>query len=304
VFDQKMNSMKKYFLLFILIVSQLSLFAQGTKSYIKSINDWHAKRENDLKQPNGWLNLEGLFWLHKGVNTFGKAEGNDSRYQQNEFPAYLGDFIFEGDSVVWVNKNNNTVKINNIETKGTTPVVVFTKEGKAKVMDWSHFRWSVIKREDKVGIRFRNLEAAALKEFKGINRFPVDSNWRLKAVLVQPVQDLLMITNVLGQTTAQKSAGRLLFTIDKKEYSLDVIDEGGPNLFIVFGDETAGKTTYGAGRFIDIPKPDGSGNTEIDFNKAYNPPCAFSAFATCPLPPPQNRLKVSITAGEKNYGHH
>ena len=304
MFDQKMNSMKKYFLLFILIVSQLSLFAQGTKSYIKSINDWHAKRENDLKQPNGWLNLEGLFWLHKGVNTFGKAEGNDSRYQQNEFPAYLGDFIFEGDSVVWVNKNNNTVKINNIETKGTTPVVVFTKEGKAKVMDWSHFRWSVIKREDKVGIRFRNLEAAALKEFKGINRFPVDSNWRLKAVLVQPVQDLLMITNVLGQTTAQKSAGRLLFTIDKKEYSLDVIDEGGPNLFIVFGDETAGKTTYGAGRFIDIPKPDGSGNTEIDFNKAYNPPCAFSAFATCPLPPPQNRLKVSITAGEKNYGHH
>jgi uncharacterized protein (DUF1684 family) len=299
-----MNSMKKYFLLFILIVSQLSLFSQGTKSYIKSINDWHSKRENDLKQPNGWLNLEGLFWLHKGVNTFGKAEGNDSRYQQNEFPAYLGDFIFEGDSVVWVNKNNNTVKINNIETKGTTPVVVFTKEGKAKVMDWSHFRWSIIKREDKVGIRFRNLEAAALKEFKGINRFPVDSNWRLKAVLVQPVQDLLMITNVLGQTTAQKSAGRLLFTIDKKEYSLDVIDEGGPNLFIVFGDETAGKTTYGAGRFIDIPKPDGSGNTEIDFNKAYNPPCAFSAFATCPLPPPQNRLKVSITAGEKNYGHH
>lgn len=296
--------MKKYFLLFILIVSQLSLFAQETSNYSKSINDWHKKRENDLKQPNGWLNLEGLFWLHKGVNTFGKAEGNDSRYQQNEFPAYLGDFIFEGDSVVWVNKNNNTVKINNIETKGTTPVVVFTKEGKAKVMDWSHFRWSVIKREDKVGIRFRNLEAAALKEFKGINRFPVDSNWRLKAVLVQPVQDLLMITNVLGQTTAQKSAGRLLFTIDKKEYSLDVIDEGGPNLFIVFGDETAGKTTYGAGRFIDIPKPDGSGNTEIDFNKAYNPPCAFSAFATCPLPPPQNRLKVSITAGEKNYGHH
>ena len=249
---KKINTMKKYLLLIILISSQLSLFAQGTNNYVKSINDWHKKRENDLKQPNGWLNLEGLFWLNKGVNTFGKAEGNDSRYQHNEFPAYLGDFIYEGDSVVWVNKNNNTVKINNIETKGTTPVVVFNKEGKAKVMDWSHFRWSVIIREDKVGIRLRNLEAAALKEFKGI----------------------------------------------------DVIDEGGPNLFIVFGDETAGKTTYGAGRFIDIPKPDGSGNTEIDFNKAYNPPCAFTAFATCPLPPPQNRLKVSITAGEKNYGHH
>jgi uncharacterized protein (DUF1684 family) len=181
---------------------------------------------------------------------------------------------------------------------------VFKPSSIAKTIDWSHFSWSVIKREDKVGIRFRNLQAATLKEFKGINRFAVDSNWRLKAVLVQPAQSLLMITNVLGQTTAQKSAGRLLFTINNKEYTLDVIDEGGPNLFIVFGDETAGKTTYGAGRFIDIPRPDASGNTEIDFNKAYNPPCAFTAFATCPLPPPQNRLKVSITAGEKNYGHH
>jgi uncharacterized protein len=296
--------MKKNILLIIYTLFLTSLFGQGSKQYTQSINDWHAKRENDLKQPNGWLNLEGLFWLHKGVNTFGKREGSDSKYNNNEFPDYLGDFIYEGDSVTWVNKNNNIVKIDNKEIKGTAANLVFKNEAPAKTMDWSHFRWAVIKREDKVGIRFRNLQAATLKAFKGINRFPVDSNWRLQAVLVQPAQSLLMITNVLGQTTAQKSAGRLLFTINNKEYTLDVIDEGGPNLFIVFGDETAGKTTYGAGRFIDIPRPDASGNTEIDFNKAYNPPCAFTAFATCPLPPAQNRLKVSITAGEKNYGHH
>jgi len=281
-----------------------NLFGQGTNKYIQSINDWHTKRENDLKQPNGWLNLEGLFWLHKGVNTFGKDAKNDIQYNNNEFSSYLGDFIFEGDSVLWVNRNNNKVKINNIETKGEQHHLVFKNEILTNTMDWSHFKWTVIKREDKVGIRFRNLQAAVLKEFKGINRYPVDSNWRLKAVLVQPAQSHLMITNVLGQTIPQKTAGRLLFTIDQKEYTLDVIDEGGPNLFIVFGDETAGKTTYGAGRFIDISKPDAYGNTEIDFNKAYNPPCAFTAFATCPLPPQQNRLKVSITAGEKNYGHH
>ena len=87
-------------------------------------------------------------------------------------------------------------------------------------------------------------------------------------------------------------------------YSLDVIDEGGPNLFIVFADQTSGVSTYGAGRFVEIPKPDSEGNTEIDFNKAYNPPCAFTAFATCPLPPKQNRLSLKIEAGEKNYGHH
>jgi len=274
------------------------------KNYVKSINDWHRNRENILKQPNGWLNLEGLFWLKKGVNSFGKAAGMNSKYANNEFPDYLGDFIYEGDSVQWVNKNNNSIKINNKEEKGVQAMTVFKADGMAKTMDWSHFSWVVIKREDKVGIRFRNLQAATLKQFKGIDRFSVDSNWRFKAALVQPEQNLLMITNVLGQTTAQKYAGRLLFTIKNKEYTLDVIDEGGPNLFIVFGDETAGKTTYGAGRFIDIPKPDALGNTEIDFNKAYNPPCAFTAFATCPLPPPQNRLKLSITAGEKNYGHH
>ncbi len=295
--------MKKYLFLIIYTLGFNSLFGQGTNKYVQSINDWHAKRENDLKQPNGWLNLEGLFWLNKGVNTFGKGEGNDSKYNNQAFPDYLGDFIYEGDSVLWMNKNNNSIKINNKEIKGAEPTIVFNDKD-AKTMDWSHYRWVVIKREDKVGIRFRNLQAEAVKNFKGINRFAVDSNWRLKAVLVQPAQNLLMITNVLGQSTAQKNAGRLLFTIHNKEYTLDVIDEGGPNLFIVFGDETAGKTTYGAGRFIDIPKPDANGNTEIDFNKAYNPPCAFTAFATCPLPPPQNRLKVSITAGEKNYGHH
>lgn len=299
----QLNIMKKYLFLLIYTLVLNSLFGQGANQYSQSINDWHAKRQSDLKQPNGWLNLEGLFWLHKGVNTFGKGKQNDSQYNNQSFPDYLGDFIYEGDSVLWVNKNNNRIKINNKEIKGAEPTLVFNDKV-AKTMDWSHFRWVVIKREDKVGIRFRNLQAEAVKKFKGIDRFAVDSNWRLKAVLVQPAQSLLMITNVLGQSTAQKNAGRLLFTINNKEYTLDVIDEGGPNLFIVFGDETAGKTTYGAGRFIDIPKPDANGNTEIDFNKAYNPPCAFTAFATCPLPPPQNRMKVSITAGEKNYGHH
>jgi len=296
--------MKKYLLLLLIIFQLNALYSQSSKNYLKSINDWHIKRENILKQPNGWLNLEGLFWLQKGVNSFGKVAGMDCKYTNKEFPDYLGDFIYEGDSVQWVNKNNNSIKINNKEVKGAQAMTVFKAEEMAKTMDWSHFSWVVIKREDKVGIRFRNLQAATLKEFKGIDRFQVDSNWRLKAVLVQPEQNLLMITNVLGQITAQKAAGRLLFTMNNKEYTLDVIDEGGPNFFIVFGDETAGKTTYGAGRFIDIPKPDALGNTEIDFNKAYNPPCAFTAFATCPLPPPQNRLKLSITAGEKNYGHH
>jgi uncharacterized protein (DUF1684 family) len=113
-----------------------------------------------------------------------------------------------------------------------------------------------------------------------------------------------MISNVLGQQVASKNAGKLQFTYQGKPYSLDVIDEGEEQLFITFGDATSGATTYGAGRFVYIGKPDAKGNTFIDFNQAFNPPCAFTKFATCPLPPPQNLLPFAINAGEKNYGHH
>ncbi len=298
------QEMKKILYTLLLLNFFFSTQAQKTNSYTRSINDWHKARIADLKTPNGWLNLEGLFWLHKGTNTLGKKEGSDCRYENAAFPAVLGSFIYEGDSVLWINSANNAIKVNGVLVNGTNPVKVFSKEEQAITMSWSHYTWTIIKREDKVGVRFRNLAAKTLTGFKGIERFKIDSNWRFKATMVAPSQNVLMITNVLGQTTPTKTAGKLLFNINNKEYSLDVIDEGGPKLFIVFADETAGKTTYGAGRFIEIPKPDALGNTEIDFNIAYNPPCAFTAFATCPLPPAQNRLKIAIPAGEKNYGNH
>jgi uncharacterized protein (DUF1684 family) len=169
---------------------------------------------------------------------------------------------------------------------------------------WKDFVWVVIQREDKVGVRFRNLKAKTLLEFKGIERFPVDPIWRVKAKVIPQDQNPLMIMNVLGQNTAQKHGGQLVFDIEGKTYRLDAIDEGGVRLFVAFADATSGKTTYGSGRFIELDKPDADGYTYIDFNKAYNPPCAFTEFATCPLPPPQNRLSIAIPAGEKKYGQH
>lgn len=295
--------MKKLLFSFLIVLIAINTHAQQNE-YINSINQWHQYRIDVLKKPNGWLNLEGLFWLHKGKNNFGKEKGNDCHYENAQFPKVLGSFIYEGDSVVWENDKSQSILINKAITKPGQSYKVFGGNVNDAVMDWSHFSWVVIKREDKVGIRFRNLNAKTLLDFKDIERFPITTNWRIKAKLVQPAQDFLMITNVLGQTTASKNAGTLEFQVNGQIYTLDVIDEGGPNLFIVFADQTSGITTYGAGRFIDIPKPDALGNTEIDFNKAYNPPCAFTAFATCPLPPKQNRLALKIEAGEKNYGHH
>jgi len=299
----------------IMFLSYLNVKGQklNTATYTESINEWHKLRELELKSPKGWLNLEGLFWLQKGVNTFGGAKNNDCVYENPNpsdvfFPDHLGNFIFEGDSVMWESLDKYAVKVNNQNMPLKSKVCVFNAKGLSSEMSWimsnASFSWTIIKREDKIGVRFRNLKSDNVLTFKGITHFPINEKFKIKGVLQPPVASFLMISNVLGQQVASKNAGKLQFTYQGKPYSLDVIDEGEEQLFITFGDATSGATTYGAGRFIYISKPDANGNTFIDFNQAFNPPCAFTKFATCPLPPPQNKLPFAITAGEKNYGHH
>lgn len=296
------------------------LFAQAataqissSETYRRAIQDWRQEREQELKAPKGWLNLEGLFWLHKGVNSFGVNKNNDCVYENPYpsdvfFPDHLGNFILEGDSVMWETLDKYMVKINDQNLPLHSRVCIFNGKGLGMEVSWtmpgSTFSWVIIKREEKIGVRFRNLNATNRLSFKGIEYFPVDEKFKIKAVLQPPMETFLMITNVLGQQVSSKNAGKLLFKFKNKPYSLDVIDEGDHQFFIAFADATSGSTTYGSGRFIYIDPPDDKGNTFIDFNKAFNPPCAFTKFATCPLPPPQNRLSFPITAGEKNYGHH
>ena len=298
--------MRKLSIISIFIILSFNIFAQ-TDTYLSEVEQWSSGRIDALKQANGWLNLEGLFWLKKGINRFGSASENDLVYDNAAFPKHLGDYIYENGKVYWKDgitekitiKDNAGLVITNDETLN----LLTATEG-AYTSQWKDFVWIVIQREDKVGVRFRNLKAKTLLEFKGIERFPVAAKWRIKAKVIPQNQNPLMIMNVLGQNTAQKHGGQLVFDIEGKTYRLDAIDEGGIRLFVTFADATSGKTTYGSGRFIELDKPDADGYTYIDFNKAYNPPCAFTEFATCPLPPPQNRLTIAIPAGEKKYGQH
>ncbi len=298
-----------------IVLSYSNIKAQKSHvpNYVDSINQWHQLREAELKSPKGWLNLAGLFWLHKGVNTFGASKNNDCVYENPNpsevfFPDHLGNFTFQGDSVLWENLDKYMVMVNNQSIPLKSKVCVFNTNGLSSEMSWiipgASFSWTIIKREDKIGVRFRNLKSDHVLSFKRIAHFPINEKFKIKALLQPPIESYLMISNVLGQQVASKNAGKLQFTYQGKAYSLDVIDEGEEQLFITFWDATSGATTYDAGRFIYISKPDANGNTFIDFNQAFNPPCAFTKFATCPLPPPQNRLPFAITAGEKNYGHH
>lgn len=271
-------------------------------AYRAEIDAWHEKRIEELRGAKGWLNIAGLFWLKEGINTFGSDPTNDIIFPEGKIPGRAGYFVLKQNTVTL--ETANGVEI----TSGDKPVkqlVAFNPDSarQAPSMSYGSLEWFIIRRDDKFGVRLRDFKNPELENFKGIERFPVDSKWRIHAEFEKADSTKTIdVTNVLGQTSAQPSPGTLVFEIEGKSYRLDALDEGGDEYFIIVGDETNTQTTYGAGRYLYVAKPDANATTIIDFNKAYNPPCAFTAFATCPLPPKQNILAVSITAGEKNYG--
>ena len=269
-------------------------------NYINSIKDWHQKRIESLKSEDGWLNLAGLFWLENGKNTFGTDTKNDIVFPATKSAPFMGHFTLQNGEV-WANIHPQAKVLFNNEP--VSSLKLFPSEHEV-VLQSGSLRWFVIKRGDKYGIRLRDIESPELQHFKEIETYPIDSNWRVIAKLEPAAADKkIPITDVLGQTLLQTSPGTLVFSLNGQTYRLDAV-ESGKQLFIIFADQTTGKETYGAGRYVYTEKPDANGNTYLDFNKATNPPCAFTPYATCPLPPKQNRLPIAIKAGEKKYEEH
>jgi uncharacterized protein (DUF1684 family) len=272
-------------------------------SYTAEIQVWDQKRIEELKGPKGWLNLAGLFWLNEGINTVGSGPDNTIVFPEGKIPARAGFYLLKDNLVVF----EATPKV--VITSKGIPVTRMTAfhpdSAAAPVLAFESLQWFIIKRDRKYGIRLRDMNNPALVNFTGVERYSIDPAWRLQAVFEKTTSaKTIDITNILGQTTPQASPGTVVFTVDGKEYKLDALDEGGEEYFMIFGDSTNTHETYGAGRYLYIKKPDAEGKTVIDFNKAYNPPCAFTSFATCPLPPKQNILPIAVKAGEKNYGKH
>ncbi|MDZ4714407.1 MAG: DUF1684 domain-containing protein [Cytophagales bacterium] len=269
-------------------------------AYENEVDTWHKKRVDGLLGPSGWVNVSGLFWLKEGINTFGAGPGNDMVFPEGKIADRGGSFFVKQGIVEMHVAADVDIKVNG---KLVTRATLFDSDSSRKAQSGS-LEWFIIKRDTKYGIRLRDFSSDALAHFSGIERFDVDIGWKLNARVEETKGRTIAITNVLGQTMDQPAPGTLVFEIEGTEHRLDGLDEGGDDLFIIFGDETNAKETYGAGRYLYVKKPDQLGMTVIDFNKAYNPPCAFTAFATCPLPPRQNILPIPIRAGEKNYGIH
>ncbi|MEY3563575.1 MAG: hypothetical protein RLZZ294_1581 [Bacteroidota bacterium] len=289
----------KYFLNVIigLMLAQSMLAQSNEKAFRNEIKQWDEKRIESLRSANGWVNLAGLFWLTPGENKFGAASDNQIVFNDPRFPAHLGSFILNEKEVMWKTAPGNEVY--NKQQLVDQLIHFDINQNQGIQLAYQTFRWTIIKRENMVGVRFRDLDHPNLKIFHHIERYKPSLKWKINATLEQSLYASVSITNVLGQTYQMPSPGKIVFEIEGKKYKLDAVDEGGDDLFILFADDTNAEDTYESGRFLYIPKPDANGNTVVDFNKSINPPCAFSTFATCPLPPKQNVLPIAVMAGEK-----
>jgi uncharacterized protein (DUF1684 family) len=295
------NKINKVFLFAILILIGCNKPKENQEElakYTEALKAWDKKRADILLSPNGWLNVRGLFWLKDGINSFGSGSENDIVFPEGKIAEKAGFFLLKDTVVTMQLLPGVEVKSDSALVKSL--IVFHPDSSRAKVLEAGSLQWFVVKRSDKIGIRLRDFETEKLTEFKGIERYAADLQWRVKAkVTVQPGKTIDMM-NVLGQLNRNPVKGTLRFSIDEKEYTLDAMDEDG-KLFIIFGDPTNGETTYGSGRYLYAGMPESGDEVDLDFNHAINPPCAFTEFATCLLPPKQNILPIKVEAGEKAY---
>jgi uncharacterized protein (DUF1684 family) len=265
------------------------------------VEQWRSRRVADLTGEHGWLTLAGLFWLEKGANSFGRSSTNKLVLANPALAAQAGKFVLEAGKVQFIADRSSRI------THGGRPVGVLDmvpdSEGEPTVMSSGPLRIWIIGRSGKLGVRVRDLDSLRRREFKGIDYYPVDTSWVFEARF-EPYAPhrRIPIVNILGLEEDMDCPGTLVFERDGQQLRLDALleDPHDDTLFVMFNDRTNGHGSYGGGRFLDVPLPAG-GKTRVDFNESYNPPCAFNEFATCPLPPPQNRLTVSVEAGEKSY---
>jgi uncharacterized protein (DUF1684 family) len=274
--------------------------ARSPEEHAAAVRAWWADRDARLRDPDGWLTLVGLHWLAPGENRFGSSVDNEIVLRGDAISAHAGSLWLEGDRVRLVPA---TPSVSHDGQPVTETVLEDDSAGTPTVVDLGSLRMHLIRRGERLGLRVRDRSSPALRQFQGVDHFPIDLGWRVIARFEPAAAgSTIEIADVTGQIAMEPTPGRVSFDRDGRTWSLDALpgEEDG-SLWLIFADATNGAETYGGGRFLysEVPQPDGS--VVVDFNLAYNPPCVFSPYATCPLPPPQNRLTLRIDAGERHF---
>ncbi len=262
---------------------------------------WRQQRYTDLVAADGWTTLVGLHWLEHKAHYIGRGPGSGIRLAVG--PDKLGMVARTGDQVWFTPERGVALTVDGAPVHGRirffsdrdgTPTVIAFDGGKGHL--------SLIHRGERFALRVKHADAASRTGFTGLLYWPGGPSWKVQARFVpHPAGKTLSIVDITGLTTAMPNAGALEFERDGATYRLEAIGEPGGPLFVIFGDRTSGHGSYPAGRYLDTDAPDAQGRVVLDFNHAYNPPCAFTPFATCPLTPPENRLDLRVDAGEKAY---
>ena len=291
-----------------MLLAALTLFpavAVPADDFQKTEDAWRQKRHERLASPSGWLTLVGLSWLQPGDNAFGSDPASAVPLPEGKAPKRAGVLTL----------TNGTVRVKAAADSGVMldgkpvgeRVLGDDTAEKTDVLQLGDLSFFVIRRGERFGVRVKDANNPLRTGFKGIDYFAADPRWRIEGTFAPyGAPRKVEIPTVLGTSETMEAPGVVTFAIDGKTYTLEPVveDPSDPMLWFIFKDATSAKETYGAGRFLYAAMPK-DGKVVLDFNQAYNPPCAFTPYATCPLPPKSNWLPVRVEAGEKNFapGH-
>jgi uncharacterized protein (DUF1684 family) len=280
------------------MAEQENALAEEVETHQQHIEAWRASRHERLSQPDGWLTLVGLEWLDDGESRIGSAADND--IQLSGGPAYWGSAFLVDKKLRFQSADNKNVKIDG-QFLDQADLVADT-EGEATLVSSGTLSFHAIFRES-YALRIKDSQAKTLADFKGVKNYPISESWRINGRFIPAGEgETLEIANVLGQISQSSVLGSIEFDMNGKTHSLlSIGTEESEQLWFIFADRTSGHTTYGAGRFLYSDGMPENGRLTLDFNKAYNPPCAFNPYSTCPLPPQRNRMDLMVEAGEKDF---
>jgi uncharacterized protein (DUF1684 family) len=262
---------------------------------------WKIKRQVELTGEDGWLNLAGLFWMEARSPYLEEENSTTLSFAAEASSTTLGKFEFGQDSVWFTGMKSLSQEKNSVPP--SKRILVFPMEYGAGGVYYKNWKWSIIQRGGNYALRLRDLNHPNIQNFTPTPTFDYNPAYRFAVKLEPKFNQTLEIPNVLGQLITWKVIGVLHFEREGQKFELLVLDELG-KLFVLFSDETSALETYPTGRYLYVNPPDGKGMTTLDFNYSYNPPCAYTEFATCPIPPKSNRLPFAILAGEKMPAGH
>ena len=290
-----MNTLVKLIMLSFL----MCLLVSCEDNYRQDIEQWQAERLNELQAPYAWPSVIGLYTMTRDTVSFGSAADNDLIVEGNA-PAIMGQIRYEDDQYLLKMEDGLHARVDDVDINSEIELLTDREENGPTTVSWQSYQWHLIERGEETYLRMKDTLSEYRSKLLSVPNFPINQKWNIPAEFIPAdSSDRIIYDNILNMTFNHAFAGYLNFEIDGTGYQLKAMDNDEDSYFVIISDQTTGFETYDGGRYLYPKKADGKGQTYIDFNMAENPPCVFTPYATCPLPPTDNHVDIKIEAGEQ-----